>query len=140
MSELMLSDENTINDINPFTTGQMSVPGTVRQVGDFANFTDEIRDEGYGVADPEPSPGCAVAARAGYRTADYCFPKDKNCPLERPLHPKRNIDYGFTRREKAECEQRVSPSPRRFITGAVVRNNKGKLSIIIILILILLIL
>lgn len=138
MSELMLSDENTINDINPFTTGQMSVPGTVRQTGNFANFTAEIRDEGYGVPDPEASPGCALASRAGYRTADYCFPGEKNCPLERPLHPKRNIDHGFTRRERAECAQRVSPSPRRFILGEVARNNKGKLSIIIILILILL--
>ncbi len=34
----MLDDEDAINDVNPFVTHDFSLPGSVRQTGDFASF------------------------------------------------------------------------------------------------------
>lgn len=135
MSQLMLSDEMTINDVNPYAVGEMSLPGTVRQIGKFANFTQEVRDEGYGVPEPERSPMCDVAINAGRRTIDLCRPGKPNCALKRPLYPKRNIDLGYT-----DGYARMSPSPRKKIMTEIVKNNPIKLSWLLILIIVILVL
>ena len=56
MSNFMLSDEDSINDVNPFVTRDFSLPGGVRQTGDFADFTG-IRSE-KGIPEPERSVYC----------------------------------------------------------------------------------
>ena len=40
----MLNDEDAINDVNPFVSRDFSLPGGVRQTGDFEDFT-ELRYE-----------------------------------------------------------------------------------------------
>ena len=45
MSEFMLNDEDAINDVNPFVQRDFSLPGGVRQTGNFEDFQEE--------ADPE---------------------------------------------------------------------------------------
>ena len=40
----MLNDEDAINDVNPFVTHDFSLPGGVRQTGDFEDFS-EMRNE-----------------------------------------------------------------------------------------------
>jgi len=86
MSELMLDDKNTMDDINPFVN---FMPGTSRQPHEFGKHTpseDEPEDEIY------KSPACDIISknvgRPGYR--------EEECTLSRPLIPGRNIDKGFT--------------------------------------------
>jgi hypothetical protein len=40
MSEYMLNDDDAINDVNPFVTHDFSLPGGVRETGDFADFVE----------------------------------------------------------------------------------------------------
>ena len=86
MSQLMLDDKNTMDDMNPFVN---FMPGSSRQphaFGDYKPPVDEPEEEPY------KSPACDVVSknvgRPGYRS--------KKCDLSRPLLPGRNIDKGFT--------------------------------------------
>ena len=86
MSQLMLDDKNTMDDMNPFVN---FMPGSSRQphaFGDYKPPVDEPEEEPY------KSPACNVVSknvgRPGYRS--------KKCDLSRPLLPGRNIDKGFT--------------------------------------------
>lgn len=95
MSTYMLSDQDTIDDINPFVVRDFSLPGGVRQTPDFADHAKDV----HGKKDIEYkrlSPICDVAKTSGDKTVDFCT--DKGCPMPpKTLHPRRNIDYGFTR-------------------------------------------
>ena len=90
----MLSDEDTIDDVNPFVTHDFSLPGSVRQTGDFGTFS-EIK-ESPGIPEPEKSVFC-----------DYGLCKDatSSCSINRNLQPKRNIDYGFTKEKNTVVEK-----------------------------------
>jgi hypothetical protein len=86
MSELMLDDKNTMDDMNPFVN---FMPGSSRQphaFGDYKPPVDEPEEKPY------KSPACNVVSknvgRPGYRK--------EQCDLSRPLLPGRNIDKGFT--------------------------------------------
>ena len=86
MSQLMLDDKNTMDDMNPFVN---FMPGSSRQphaFGDYKPPVDEPEEEPY------KSPACDVVSknvgRPGYSS--------KKCDLSRPLLPGRNIDKGFT--------------------------------------------
>jgi len=86
MSELMLDDKNTMDDMNPFVN---FMPGSSRQPHAFGEYTgpvDEPEEEIY------KSPACDVVSknvgRPGYSS--------EKCDLSRPLLPGRNIDKGFT--------------------------------------------
>ena len=86
MSQLMLDDKNTMNDMNPFVN---FMPGSSRQphaFGDYKPPVDEPEEKPY------KSPACNVVSknvgRPGYRK--------EQCDLSRPLLPGRNIDKGFT--------------------------------------------
>ena len=85
MSQLMLDDKNTMDDMNPFVN---FMPGSSRQPHTFGEYkppVDEPEEEPY------KSPACDVVSknfgRPGYRS--------KKCDLSRPLLPGRNIDKGF---------------------------------------------
>ena len=85
MSQLMLDDKNTMDDMNPFIN---FMPGSSRQPHAFGEYkppVDEPEEEPY------KSPACDVVSknfgRPGYRS--------KKCDLSRPLLPGRNIDKGF---------------------------------------------
>jgi hypothetical protein len=45
MSKYMLNDEDAINDVNPFVSHDFSLPGGVRQTGNFEDFTEIKRNE-----------------------------------------------------------------------------------------------
>lgn len=90
MSEYMLCDQDTINDINPFVSRDFSLPGGVRQLGDFADRSLVKEKSGMEVQE-EKSPYCKYA-----RAEQLCNPQKPNCFDARPLYPQRNIDYGFT--------------------------------------------
>ena len=86
MSQLMLDDKNTMNDMNPFVN---FMPGSSRQPHEFSKYTEPVDEP---EEEPYKSPACNVVSknvgRPGYRS--------KKCDLSRPLLPGRNIDKGFT--------------------------------------------
>ena len=98
MSELMLDDKNTMDDMNPFVD---FMPGSSRQPHAFGKYTEPVDEP---EEEPYKSPACDVVSknvgRPGYR--------EEECSLSRTLLPGRNINKGFTNRgqyvdiEKAE--------------------------------------
>ncbi len=130
MSQLMLDDKNTINDINPFVDPEnFFPPGSSKHVVDFQKYKPEEQDP----EEEYKSPACDVLSkgvgRPGYR--------EEECSLSRPLIPGRNIDRGFTVREKMEIgdgEQLLKEKQEEER-----REFKKSLNVIIIAILILLI-
>ena len=86
MSELMLDDKNTMDDMNPFVN---FMPGSSRQPHAFGKYTEPVDEP---EEEPYKSPACDVVSknvgRLGYRK--------EQCDLSRPLLPGRNIDKGFT--------------------------------------------
>ena len=86
MSELMLDDKNTMDDMNPFVN---FMPGSSRQPHAFGKYTEPVDEP---EEEPYKSPACDVVSknvgRLGYRK--------EQCDLSRPLIPGRNIDKGFT--------------------------------------------
>jgi hypothetical protein len=108
----MLNDEDAINDVNPFVSRDFSLPGGVRQTGDFDNFA-EIRSE-KGIPAPERSVYC-----------DYglCAESTSQCSLSRPIHPRRNIDLGFTQNDRTFVQRTVvgvANNPQFSIIGALI--------------------
>ena len=85
----MLNDKDAIDDINPFVIRDFSLPGGVRQTGDFEDFT-EIQSE----------PGIPEQERSVYCDYGLCDDSPSGCSLSRPLHPKRNIDIGYTKNDR----------------------------------------
>ena len=86
MSQLMLDDKNTMNDMNPFVN---FMPGSSRQPHEFSKYTEPVDEP---EEEPYKSPACDVVSknfgRPGYSS--------EKCDLSRPLLPGRNIDKGFT--------------------------------------------
>lgn len=85
MSQLMLDDKNTMDDMNPFVN---FMPGSSRQPHTFGEYTEPVDEP----EEPYKSPACDTVSknvgRPGY--------SEEKCDLSRPLLPGRNIDKGFT--------------------------------------------
>ena len=96
MSKYMLNDEDAINDVNPFVSHDFSLPGGVRQTGNFEDFT-EMKSE----------PGIPEQKRSVYCDYGLCAESTAQCSLSRPLHPRRNIDVGFTKNDHTFIEKIV---------------------------------
>ena len=94
MSKDMLSDNNTINDFNPYVMGDFSLPGASRKPQDFDRHPLPVQEKKFPVE--HRSPMCEYGITAGDQTIDMCRPSKPNCSLSRPLLPGRNIDRGFT--------------------------------------------
>ena len=82
MSKYLLSDENTINDINPFVVSDFSLPGGWSEP---QPYVDDTIDNKVYIA----SEGIV----AGDRTIDSVAAIEPNCPMSRPLEPIRDNDY-----------------------------------------------
>jgi hypothetical protein len=112
MSKYMLNDEDAINDVNPFVSHDFSLPGGVRQTGNFEDFT-EMRSE----------PGIPEKQRSVYCDYGLCAESTNECSLSRPLHPRRNIDPGFTKNDRKFVERvvvGVANNPKFSIIGALI--------------------
>ena len=107
MSKYMLCDDATINDINPFVVHDFSLPGGVRQTPEFGDYKKDLNKTGD-IEIPTLSPICQVAKTSGDRTVDFCTGgREPPCPLNRPVHARRNIDYGWTRQTKPKSNSKV---------------------------------
>lgn len=86
MSVYMLNDEDAINDVNPFVTHDFSLPGSVRQTSNSMDFV-EVK----------PSMNVPLTEKSVFCKTGLCKDETKPCLIEKDVHPRRNIDYGFTR-------------------------------------------
>jgi hypothetical protein len=108
----MLSDEEAIDNVNPFVMHDFSLPGGVRQTGSFEDFS-EIRSE----------PGIGEPTRSVYCDYGLCAESTSACSLSRPLHPRRNIDVGFTQNKRSIVDRvrvGVANNPTFSIIGAFI--------------------
>ena len=106
---MMLTEEEAIDNVNPFVTHDFSLPGSVRQSGGYDDFT-EIKSE-PGIPEPTKSVYCDYA---------LCNEATSMCSLDRPLIPRRNIDTGFTKPKKTVYEKvtiGVSNNPEFSLIG-----------------------
>ena len=106
----MLSDEEAIDNVNPFVMHDFSLPGGVRQTGSFEDFS-EMRSE----------PGIGEPTRSVYCDYGLCAESTSACSLSRPLHPRRNIDMGYTRNDRTFVQRAVigvANNPTSSIIGA----------------------
>lgn len=85
MSTFMLNDAAAIDDINPFVLHDFSLPGGVRQTGDFQDFQEIPPSKG--IPEPTKSVFCDLA---------LCEDEKTPCTLDKTIHPRRNIDYGLS--------------------------------------------
>jgi hypothetical protein len=104
----MLNDENAINDVNPFVTYDFSLPGGVRQTGGFEDFQEV-----------SPSTGIPAARKSVFCETGLCAKETEPCLIEKEVHPRRNIDYGFTRQRRPVKAPVVAMLPWGWILVAV---------------------
>ena len=109
---MMLTDEEAIDNVNPFVSHDFSLPGGVRQMDNFEDFT-QIKSE-QGIPEKERSVYC-----------DYglCAESKGGCSLSRPVHPRRNIDPGFTKNDRKFIERvvvGVAKNPKFSVVGALI--------------------
>jgi hypothetical protein len=94
---MMLTDEEAIDNVNPFVTHDFSLPGSVRQSGGYDDFTEfRVESDMFG---PKKSVYC-----------DYglCADSTSECSLSKDVHPRRNIDVGFTKGKKKSVIEQVT--------------------------------
>ena len=80
----MLNDEDAINDVNPFVQRDFSLPGGVRQTGNFEDFQEVPKSGGI------PPVGKSI-----FCTVGLCAAEKQPCRINRNVQPRRNIDYGL---------------------------------------------
>ena len=124
MSQLMLDDKNTMDNMNPFVN---FMPGSSRQphaFGDYKPPVDEPEEEPY------KSPACNVVSknvgRPGYRS--------KKCDLSRPLLPGRNIDKGFTNFESHINMEKVKKAVKAGTSNNFIMNLISLLCLILLIV------
>jgi hypothetical protein len=92
----MLSDDDAINDVNPFVTHDFSLPGGVRQTGNFADFIEVKKVSDLGVV--EKSVFCSTG---------LCEDQTEPRVMRKKVRPHRNIDCGFTNTNTKSEQQSV---------------------------------
>ena len=78
----------------------MSLPGTWSDPYPFSATVAE-KEAVYNLDKESEKPICDVAITAGDRTVDMCKPGKPNCPIKRPLEPRRNIMPGMWTYQKS---------------------------------------
>ena len=108
----MLSDEDAINDVNPFVTQDFSLPGSVRQSGGFDNFSN-VSARSATIGDDSESVYCSLAS---------CETQTKPTNVFAAIHPRRNIDTGF-----------VCSTPEKMKVGVAKQSNQMPYVVIVLI-------
>lgn len=111
-----LTDEESIDRVNPYVQHDFFMPGTSRQMIDFAAHkppAEEMPQQEY------TSPACESAVMIAGRIG-----KTEPCPLSRTLYPGRNIQYDedpviFGTPEKPANTENVASMRNNLIGGAI---------------------
>lgn len=124
MSSYMLNDKDAIDDVNPFVTHDFSLPGGVRQSGEFESFSATI--------EPTICTSVHTDERSVYCDFGLCSTQESPGVFDKTVHPKRNIDPGFT----------CPPSKKTSVKVGVAKNKRlplfGMFLIVLFILLILL--
>ena len=124
MSQLMLDDKNTMNDMNPFVN---FMPGSSRQPHEFSKYTEPVDEP---EEEPYKSPACDVVSknfgRPGYSS--------EKCDLSRPLLPGRNIDKGFTNFESHINMEKVKKAIKAGTNNNFIMNLISLLCLILLIV------
>jgi hypothetical protein len=124
MSQLMLDDKNTMNDMNPFVN---FMPGSSRQPHEFSKYTEPVDEP---EEEPYKSPACDVVSknfgRPGYSS--------EKCDLSRPLLPGRNIDKGFTNFESRFYMKKVKKAIKAGTNNNFIMNLISLLCLILLIV------
>ena len=124
MSQLMLDDKNTMNDMNPFVN---FMPGSSRQPHEFSKYTEPVDEP---EEEPYKSPACDVVSknfgRPGYSS--------EKCDLSRPLLPGRNIDKGFTNFESHINMEKVKKAVKAGTSNNLIMNLISLLCLILLIV------
>ena len=124
MSQLMLDDKNTMNDMNPFVN---FMPGSSRQPHEFSKYTEPVDEP---EEEPYKSPACDVVSknfgRPGYSS--------EKCDLSRPLLPGRNIDKGFTNFESHINMEKVKKAVKAGTSNNFIMNLISLLCLILLIV------
>ena len=123
MSELMLDDKNTMDDMNPFVN---FMPGSSRQPHTFGEYTEPVDEP----EEPYKSPACDTISknvgRPGY--------SEEKCDLSRPLLPGRNIDKGFTNFESRFDIENVKKAVKAGTNNNFIMNLISLLCLILLIV------
>lgn len=106
MSKHMLDDEDAIDDINPFVQRDFSLPGGVRQTGDFNDFQEVVPDANFFETD-----------KSVFCETNACESESEPCIILKNVHPRRNIDTGFLCKDKKKVKVGVSKKQRLSYIG-----------------------
>ena len=98
MSKYMLSDNNTMNKINPFVMSDFSLPGSWSEP---KSYSDDVSS---------PPQICSEGISAGDRASDVCSVIEPNCPMSRMLEPTRNYDYDIIKEVPKTKKKKVTTS------------------------------
>ena len=80
MSKFMLNDDDAINDVNPFVARDFSLPGGVRQTGNFEDFV-EVK----------PKVSVQVDEKSVFCDTGLCENEKRPFLIDKTVHPKRNF-------------------------------------------------
>ncbi len=98
MSDFMLDENHSMDKLNPFVVHEFSLPGGVRQSGNFEDFQEVPKSGGI------PPVGKSI-----FCTVGLCAAEKEPCRINRNVQPRRNIDYGLgCGREREPVEVVVS--------------------------------
>ncbi len=104
MSKYMLSDQNTMDDMNPFVQRDFSLPGAIGKPDSFKKYV-QPREKDVDFMN-DNTHICKFGATSGDKVVETCRPSKVKCRLSRSLLPGRNIDMGgkskWCRRERRE--------------------------------------
>lgn len=103
MSKYMLSDEDSIDKINPYVQHTFSLPGAIGKPHPFEEYKEPVEPEPKLLNDNTHI--CETGITSGDKVIDTCRPSKVECRLSRPLIPGRNIDHGFTPRERMDFDK-----------------------------------
>jgi hypothetical protein len=106
MSKHMLDDEDAIDDINPFVQRDFSLPGGVRQTGDFNDFQEVVPDAHFFETD-----------KSVFCETNTCKSETEPCIILKNVHPRRNIDVGITCKNGKKVKVGVSKKQRLSYIG-----------------------
>jgi len=100
MSKHMISDDNNMNDINPFVMIDFSLPGSSGTPYPFSPYRKHQEEK---EKPNEKSIACDKHTKVG--GANYCAELEPNCPMSRLLLPERIIQYEDGRINTDLCEE-----------------------------------
>lgn len=100
MSKHMISDDNNMNDINPFVMIDFSLPGSSGTPYMFSPYRKQQEEK---EKPEERSIACDRHTKVG--GANYCAELEPNCPMSRLLLPERIIQYEDGRINTDLCDE-----------------------------------